>query len=150
MASGSGGNAGSGGGKSTDPNLPAVTRACEEVCELHAESCGTSCTNDCSIERLVYGELCDAQGLRFYECAKTSSFDCTEDNPIISAEGCRQEMTDYITCYALEGVVCEREPALDVQCEDTPDTPFSHRCVSDAVPAECVPALGAYYCCPSE
>lgn len=140
----------SGGGKGTDPNLPAVTQACETVCGRYEEMCGNPCTNDCSIERLVYGEECEAHGLRFYECAKSSSYDCAEDNLIIATTGCRQEMTDYVTCYGLNGVTCEREPVLDTQCEDKPDTPFSHRCVSDAVPDDCVPGLGAYYCCPSE
>jgi hypothetical protein len=108
------------------------------------------CSNNCSIERLVYGEACDAQALRFYECAKTSTQTCAEDNTILATNGCQLEMTDYVTCYALEGVTCEREPALDSQCEDTPETPYSQRCVSDAVPADCVPALGAYYCCAME
>jgi hypothetical protein len=149
--SGAGGSSTAGkGGGSTASNLPAVTRACEDVCDLYEQSCAAQCSSDCRIERLVYGEACDVQGLRFYECAKTSTFDCAEDNLIIATDGCRQQMTDYVTCFALQGVICEREPALDTQCEDTPQTPFSHRCVSDAVPADCVPALGAYYCCPSE
>jgi hypothetical protein len=145
-----GGSSGSGGGKSTDPNLPAVTQACQHVCDHYEQSCGVPCSSDCTIERLVYGEACDVQGLRFYDCAKTSEQDCAEDNLIIAATGCREQMQDYVTCYALEGVTCEREPALDPQCEDKPGTPFSHRCVSDAVQADCVPNLGAYYCCPSQ
>jgi hypothetical protein len=148
--SGGGGSSGSGKSGSAASSLPAVTQACEDVCDLYEQSCNMPCSNNCAIERLVYDEACDVQGLRFYECAKTSTFDCAEDNLIIATDGCREQMTDYVTCYALEGVTCEREPALDTRCEDTPQTPFSHRCVSDAVPADCVPALGAYYCCPSE
>jgi hypothetical protein len=120
------------------------------VCGLYEQSCGTPCSNACEIERVVFTEACDVPGLRFYECAKTSTFDCADTDIITSTNGCVAEMTDYVTCYALEGVTCAREPALDTQCADTPATPFSHRCVSDAVPADCVPFRGAYYCCPSE
>jgi hypothetical protein len=147
-SSGSGSSSAAAG--SAASNLPPVTRACQDVCDLHEQRCGAPCTNDCEIERLVYDEACDTQGLRFYECAKTSTQNCADDNTITATEGCRQQMTDYVTCYALKGAKCERAPALDEQCDGKAATPFSHRCVSDAVPADCVPALGAYYCCPSE
>jgi hypothetical protein len=145
----SGGGSSPGGSKNAEPNLPAVTTACEDVCELYATSCGAPCSTSCDIERRVYGEACDAQGERFYECAKSASFDCSEDNLTLATRGCAKELTDYLTCYALDGVACMREPGLDTACEDEPGKPFATRCVSDAVPGDCVPALGAYYCCPT-
>lgn len=150
-ASGGGGSpaTSAAGSKNAEPNVPAVTKACEEVCELYATSCGAPCSTSCDIERGVYGEACDAQGERFYECAKSASFDCNEDNLTLATQGCAKELTDYVTCYALDGVTCMREPSLDTQCEDEPGKPFATRCVSDAVPGDCVPALGAYYCCPT-
>jgi hypothetical protein len=150
--SGSGGSSvtSAGGSKNSEASVPAVTKACEEVCDLYAASCGAPCSTSCNIERRVYGEACDAQGERFYECAKSASFDCSEDNLTLAARGCAQQLTDYVTCYALDGVACMREPGFDTQCEDEPNKPFAMRCVSDAAPGDCVPALGAYYCCPTE
>lgn len=133
-----------------DPATPAVIQRCQEACDAYTASCGTPCNDNCNISRLVYGEECDVQGERFYACSKTASFDCSKEDLTLATQGCNLPKSDYVTCYALEGVKCKREPALDTQCEDKPGTPFATRCVSDAVPADCVPALGTYHCCPTE
>jgi hypothetical protein len=139
-----------GGSGDPDPNTPAVITSCEATRDAYEASCGTPSSASCSILRSVYGEACDVQGARFYDCAKSASFDCAMDDLSLGIKGCAVTLNDYVTCHALDGVTCKREPGLDTRCEDKAGTPYATRCVSDAVPADCVPALGAYYCCPSE
>jgi hypothetical protein len=137
-------------GQDPDPTAPAILQLCEQTRDAYAAGCGMPSETNCSIMRKVYGEECDVQGERFYECAKTASFDCAETDLSSATQGCSATLSDYLTCYALDGASCKREPSLDTQCEQKAGTPFATRCVSDAVPADCVPALGAYYCCPTE
>jgi len=132
-------------------NDPAITVACKEQCVRFASECpgAEDCSSSCSSLRSVYGEVCDPLGERFYACLATDTLDCSASSPTLASSSCTQELADYTTCYALGGITCGREPSWDEYCTDAAH-PYGKRCVSDAVPADCVRSSLNYYCCATE
>lgn len=129
--------------------VPAVTQACDALCDRYNTSCNADCPTDCHIERLVYKPECDAVGETFYRCAADQALDCQQDSLLLAVQGCAAERLDYSTCFALHGEKCQREPSADQFCSEDSTKPYAQRCVSTQAPEGCSHGPGAYYCCPS-
>jgi hypothetical protein len=132
---------------------PAVVTSCEARCDEYVAACQLdSCPESCSLMATVYGEACNDLGKAFYDCAASSTYDCSETDLMLAIDGCSAERADYLTCFALDGVTCRAEATFDEYCvaEDAA-YPYARRCVSSAAPAECVPYMGTnYFCCPTQ
>lgn len=137
---------------STAPASNPTVTSCRQACDAYVRACSLgSCPEDCDVLVSVYGAACEALGRRFFDCAASGTFTCSESDLVLAPDGCIAERVDYVTCFALGGPTCARETALDQGCQQqNPALPYARHCVSDAVPAECQAFGSGYYCCPAQ